>query len=202
MATNQKESDIDVFARVLDDKIIEFPVLRSHIVARGHPITMYVPVVDSPVEIPDFHYDIESPFYENGVVRINHEILPYSLQDMLSQIYAASFGADMLTSVPVYAKDVRAGTLDYVISLVDALYEAKLDAFAKERGYNSLNNLLSRYSNSSNSSFKADAEHAQSVLDSTWEKLAALLETVSSGASPVPRSVSEIEAYVGELLWV
>lgn len=84
--------------------------------------------------------------------------------------------------------------------MTDAVQQA-LDDFAKTRGYDGIMSACS-YSNSTDASFKAEADYCIQLRDTTWRMGYAILAEVKAGNRPVP-TVEELiaELPVGSAKW-
>jgi hypothetical protein len=194
------ESPQDLFARLEDGKIVEYPVYRLHIQNRSHPIKWYTPVVEvNKPEVPDYHYLLPTLSVEDGVVKVTYEVKPYDLAQLLAKVNG--FSMDMPGQKGVFINQIDPGLAAKIVELTSNYAEAKLEAFIATRGYDSLNNLLSRYKDSSVEKFKAEANHVQGLLDALWGRLMAYYGEINTGAKPIPKHLTEIDQVIGEFDW-
>ena len=77
--------------------------------------------------------------------------------------------------------------------------QQRLDTFAQTRGYDGIMSAASYYG-SSNPKFKAEADRAIQLRDSTWDICYAILDDVLAGNRSVP-TLDEIFAELPELTW-
>ena len=77
--------------------------------------------------------------------------------------------------------------------------QQRLDAFARERGYDNIMSVCS-YFGSANPRFKAEADRAITLRDTTWEQCYAILDAVLAGEREVP-TLDEIVAELPVLTW-
>ena len=197
---SSQENDLDVFARIVNGAIVEFPVYRLHIRNRAHPIEWYTRVVfkDKP-ELPAFHYHETKVELVNGVPTVSYPVVPYTLPQLLSQLRVEV--NPMEEPQPVSIEDVDPVVVNHIYKLVSEYIHAKLDAFAQTRNYNNLDSLIGKYTGSAIPQFNAEAARGRHLLDTTWASLLTYFDNVMSGTVPVPTSMQDIESQLPELTW-
>jgi len=200
------ESDLDVFARVIDGQIVEYPVYRLHIVNRGHPVDWYTPVVESPKpELPPYSSYKQSLTVVGGTVVASYSVIPQSLNEVLRGLVVQSTeavepGLPSQATQPPLITDVPPDTIAKVYDMVGDYVMDKLSAWAKTRKYGSFSNLTD-YRDSAIPKFQAEALRGIELRDTIWLTLIDYFTKVTTGQLPVPTSVSEIDALVPTLLW-
>lgn len=85
-----------------------------------------------------------------------------------------------------------------IASYTDAV-QARLDAFARARGYDSILSACT-YATSTVPRFAADAARAVSLRDETWDTCYQILAEVEAGQRPVP-TLAELIAELPALTW-
>ena len=80
-----------------------------------------------------------------------------------------------------------------------AAIQARLDAFAQAKGYDSIMSACT-YATSSVPQFRAEGERAVLLRDATWAKSYAILGDVLAGARPMP-TLEEVVAELPALTW-
>lgn len=183
------------YAMVIDNVFTEYPVTEDLILQRGHPLAWYKPVVDVHVEAAaGVRQDVEEArlVVEGSVVTRYLTWRAYTLEELLRRF--VNDGGEVVSIA-----DIPMADIEYAKQLVSDHFEDKLEMRAKALGYQSLNNLLGRYSNSSIPSFKAEAQVFQTKLDAVWAELLTYFGKLSTGELPVPTTVAEIEAEVHTL---
>lgn len=199
-------SDLDVFARVIDGQIVEYPVYRLHIVNRGHPVDWYTPVVESPKpELPPYSSYKQSLTVVGGTVVASYSVIPQSLNEVLRGLVVQSTeavepGLPSQATQPPLITDVPPDTIAKVYDMVGDYVMDKLSAWAKTRKYGSFSNLTD-YRDSAIPKFQAEALRGIELRDTIWLTLIDYFTKVTTGQLPVPTSVSEIDALVPLLLW-
>jgi hypothetical protein len=78
--------------------------------------------------------------------------------------------------------------------------QARLDAFARTRGYDDIKS-ASDYAGCSVAKFDAEGTYCRDARAETWDKLYDMLAEVQAGTRPVPDNFSEIEPELPALVW-
>ena len=205
MATKK---DDDLFARVVDGKIVEFPVFRIHITNRSHPAEWYTEclVKDKP-EVPAFHRLERSVELIGTAVQVSYSVIPMTLRELFSLVRPRSV-LDILTSSTgaVSIADIDPALVQRIYTLVSEYAELRLNDFALTRGYTSKEGVgsidkLIGYKTSAVPSFAADAVRGEQLRDQTWVSLFGYFQRVMSGEVPVPLNIDDINAALPELTW-
>ncbi len=202
MTPAKPESDLDLFARVKDGKIIEFPVYRLHIKNRAHPIDWYTPVKEIGKEetLPPFSYQQRTVELVGTEVIATYTTKEYSLAELLNQL---NRGMD-----PVLGREVQAPKIEeldpalvaQVYKLTSEYATSKLNAFAQERGYDDIYTLCD-YRDSMFDKFRIEGLRGYQLRDQVWIALTTYFEEVQNGTKPVPVSISEIDAVFPAMTW-
>ena len=202
MTPAKPESDLDLFARVKEGKIIEFPVYRLHIKNRAHPIDWYTPVKEIGKEetLPPFSYQQRTVELVGVEVIATYTTKEYSLAELLNQL---NRGMD-----PVLGREVQAPKIEeldpalvaQVYKLTSEYATSKLNAFAQERGYDDIYTLCD-YRDSMFDKFRIEGLRGYQLRDQVWIALTTYFEEVQNGTKPVPVSISEIDAVFPAMTW-
>lgn len=188
----------ELYAYVVDGKILGFPVLPLHIENRGHPVSMYVPVVNGiVVQEKDFHYVNSKPRYDpdKNVVVLDQELVEMSAQAILNKLYEGKEASEHL-----FIQHVHPSSIPLVFSQISKIAQKRLDEFANQKNYDDIFSLVG-YSSSTIPRFQADAQKGIEARDNTWMPLIAFMETLVSGGTHVPRDVNEIISLIPALTW-
>lgn len=199
--------DLDVFARVVDGKIVEYPVFYIHIKNRAEPLAWYTKVIfEHKPEVPAFCYAAEKVTLTLGNVVVTYEIKEYTFSNLIAQLIRAN-EANNVTNItdPNYTPvielaSIDAATMTQLAKKATEYVQGRLDQFANSRGYDGILSACS-YKDSTNPAFAADAAIAIPKRDQAWTNLHAYLADVQSGVKPVPTSVQDITAQLPELVW-
>lgn len=200
------ETDLDVFARVIDGQIVEYPVFRLHIVNRGHPLDWYTPVVESPKPtLPPYSNYKPSLSVIGGTVVVTYSVVPQSLGEILQGLAVPGENTNPLPGQPAdkvapLITEISPDTVTKVYDLVGEYVMAKLDTWANTRKYTTFNTLLG-YRDSGIAKFKAEALRGNDLRDQIWAALTTYFDKVTTGQEPVPISTTPIDALVPPLLW-
>ena len=199
-------NDLDVFARVVDGQIVEYPVFRLHIKNRAHPLDWYTPVVEPPKPtLPPYSTYKQSLAVVGGTVVVSFSVVPQTLDEILRGLAVQSTeslepGLPTQGAQPPLITDVSPDTIAKVYDMVDDYVMDKLTAWAKTRKYGSFTNLTD-YRDSAIPKFKAEALRGIELRDQIWVVLIDYFTKVTTGELPVPISSAEIDALVPPLLW-
>lgn len=201
------ENDLDLFGRVKNGTIVEFPVYRLHIKNRSHPLSWYTPVVELPKpELPAFHCYERALEVKGSVIELSYTTRPYTLQELLGQLRKLPTGEnpdEQPSVIPI--NEVDPATIQQVYGLVSNYLTDKLIAFAATRGYGSANvdsfTSLMTYSDSIIEKFKNEALRGKALRDQAWANMLGYFAKVTTGEVPVPTTMEEIDAIIPELTW-
>lgn len=89
--------------------------------------------------------------------------------------------------------------LAVVTPLVEAAVQARLDAFARSRGYDSIA-ILCSYASSAHPRFGAEGRYGVAARDAHWQKYVEVMSEVQAGLRPTP-TVDEVIAEMPTLSW-
>jgi len=196
------ESDLDLFARVKDGKIIEFPVYRLHIKNRAHPIDWYTPVkeVGKEENLPPFSYQKRTIELIGNDVVATYTTQQYTLSELLSQLNRSN---DLVVGSEVQApkiEELDPALVNQVHKLVSEYATSKLNAFAQERGYDDIYTLCD-YRDSMFDKFRTEGLRGFQLRDQVWMALTSYFSEVMAGTKPVPTSITEIDAQFPAMTW-
>jgi hypothetical protein len=96
--------------------------------------------------------------------------------------------------------DCSPPSAEAVQNMIVVEVQARLDAFAKTRGYDGILS-ASTYAASAVPQFASEGQRAISLRDQTWQVLYQILADVKAGNRPVPSSFSQIEKDLPDLAW-
>lgn len=206
MSEVTRNPDFDLFARIKDGQIVEFPVYRLHIKNRAHPLSWYTPVTEeAKPELPPFHYHKRTVSLNNGAVTCTYTAIAFTLAELLAQLKPASSGLVGEEAPVPLVSELDPALVAHVYELASEYLTDKLVAFAKTRGYgtskvDAFTSLLS-YLTSGVAKFKAEAERGQMLRDTAWANLLGYFQQVTTGEVPVPTSIDSIEALIPAMRW-
>lgn len=202
MATT--ENPLDLFAKVVNGVITEFPVYRSYIANRGEPTDWYIRVEDlpKPTDVPRFHYLAQNVYFKDGRVFREFVVTPTSLKDLLASLVVKS--SDGTAKAPdIHSLDAE--LVQRVQDLVSEYVTQKLSDWVKTRGYGTASTepliSISTYVTSTIPKMAAEAKQARLLVDETWVNLLGYYNEISTGTKPVPLTLAEIDAVIPPLKW-
>ena len=192
-------SAVRVYARVQGNRVIEYPVTSATIEQRGHSFAQYHVVVEEPITLSNEAgmFIDTSMVIENQTVRIKHTYLEKTLEELIFFFRKAFENGAW---VPFNYADIPAGEIKAFQKKLGQAATDALNTVVKER-YDSLDALLSRYSNSSNPVWKKEAAFMQAALDGLWTNLLKYFQELASEQRPLPISLEDITYLVKAPSW-
>lgn len=182
------EPQKDIYGKVTNGVIVEFPVTVDIILNRGHNVNDYCLAVFSTE--PNYNRACQKLqrkiVTRQGKIYVEFEIQPRSLSEVLSSFKTKDGVVDI--------KDVEFSLIVYTKSLLTNHAEESLDRLCNLRGYSSLNNALARYRDSSIEAFKKESDYLQACLDNAWKVLIAYQAEMMAGKAPLPTSIEDLDA--------
>jgi hypothetical protein len=197
--------DTAIYARLSDDKttVIEYPVLALNIRNRAHPFDWYTKVVSDPrPEVKRFHTVKETLKIVSDTVFVSFSLVPDTLNQILASLYRdknLETPADA-PQAPVLFEDLDTETVSTVKDLAEKYAQEKMDAFAAQKGYDSIHSACS-YFMSSLSVYKADAQTCINIRDAVWPGMHEYFNKITTGELAVPKSTGDIDAVLPEMTW-
>lgn len=200
--SSEQNLDLEVYARVEDRRIVEYPVYGIHITNRAHPFEWYQKVIFNPKPAtPEFHYLQEVPILQiNNEVHVTYVPVAMTLRDLLAVIYPQTVAGDNVEVEAVAISTIDENLVNRIVELVRQHVQRLLDDFAKQRGYDSIVSAVS-YANSSVQQFANEGQRALQKRDEAWTNMYAYIAEVKAGSKPVPKTIAEIEAELPALTW-
>lgn len=204
MSTNP---DLDLFARVVDGQVTEYPVRRLHIQNRAQPISWYTPVeeMEKPV-LPKFHYFTTVFTIEPNKVIVSYEVKEYTLAELLSNLRIQD-GALISSAGRPTIDQVDPELAAWIMELISEYVTEKLSDFAATRNYGNkakgIDPFISAatYLTSSKPKYRLEAQYLLDTRDQAWDNLEVYQLGILTGQTPMPISIDEIDALIPELVW-
>ena len=193
------------YCRILDGKIVEYPVYLIHIQNRAHPVELYTPVThaNAPV-LPEFGYYTKSiALTENGTPLVTYEVKNKTLNMVLRDTYQNRQGTALLPGTEaqgVFIKDIPDAVVQFIYRSAENLAQSYLDKWATERGYKDLDRLVG-YATSKTPERAAEAQRGVDNRDQVWDTLFDYWYKISNNQIALPRSEEEIVALFPKLTW-
>lgn len=190
-----------IYAYVENNKIVECPVTRQHIENRGHPLSMYVEVTQSPVPVlGKFKTSNVAYHYFEGKVQQHHRERNLTIGELLVRIYDDARAIDP-TVTEVLAADADQDVIKKLADeYLDGYVAWKLEQLVKEAGWASLDRVLSMKT-SSNDFWRQEAEFAQRMYDKAYEVVHKLIAEMKAGTAVVPATRQAFDDLLGFEAW-
>lgn len=176
-----------MFAKIENQTVVEYPIMS---------ITQRFPHVS----FPSYPVDSDLP---KGYVRV------YTAQPPVLDEYSKAIPSyptlvvdrwvQGWTVAPLSAEELAAKRDALKASVVSAT-QARLDAFARTRGYDGILSACT-YATSSVDQFRVEGSYCVASRDATWGKLHEIMSEVESGTRPFPSGFMDIEAALPVLTW-
>lgn len=203
--------DEQIYAKVTDGKVTEFPVKESYIIARGQSTAAYTKCVFDPrPDVPEFYNlatktSVVTPTSGSAYVRVTYDVLPMALEQVLQLLPNASKYGRM-QNIPLNYETTYGGTLpsqtlfEKVVSMVRDRTQENLDAFAKTRSYDDIKSAAA-YSDSVVPKYHDEGNFCKVLRDTTWAALEIYTEKVLASQVVLPYRWDLIAAELPKMEW-
>lgn len=193
---------VQVFARVTDGVLISYPLTQQQINDLDTPTDDYPPVIyhDQPDYNPVIQNLIEKPTLYPDYLQVMYEVTNKTLDNLFAEVFEIAGSLGENNAIIIDVTKIPAELFGGIVSLVKINTQQRLDAFAATKGYDSIASVCTYY-NSTDPTYKADAEIAIAKRDLTWSTLNSYLAGVETGTAPAPTSWAGIVALLPPLLW-
>ena len=196
------------YGRIVDGKVVEYPVYELHIKNRAHPKEWYTEVVhlQKPV-IDERHQQIRQELEITGkIIVAKYVAVPLSVDAILDKLFypEGRFNREnpmeQVEPVELAIGGIDPELVSIITERVSQQVGQALDAFAKTRNYDDVKSAAT-YVNSAVPQFKAEAERVIALRDQSYASLYQFIQDVATGAKPVPKTYAEVQAILPELTW-
>lgn len=202
---------MDLYARVVNGKIVEFPVYLVHIENRHHPLSWYVKcTVDEKPVVPEFAYARQVPTVtETGGVNISWVIEHYTLDQLLSQLPETESENTPRRGPKRPSTPPTEALINKIKELALARAQTMLDTFAGTKGYGtppggpgSLESAIS-YIGDKNPLWDADGKFCKSLRSDFWTTLYQYFADVTATpqVKPWPNRWADVVTNLPALTW-
>ncbi len=196
------------YGRIVDGKIVEYPVFELHIKNRAHPKDWYTEVIhlQQPEYDARFEYIQQELEITGNYIVAKYKVVPMSVDRILNRLFYPNgmFNfeqpGEMVAPVELAIGDVDPHLVNVIVARVSLEIGQKLDEFAKTRNYDDVKSAVT-YLNSAIPKFKTEAERIAALRDQTYASLYQFIEDIRTGTKPAPKSFSEINVVLPELTW-
>lgn len=139
---------------------------------------------------------VENGAVSNTIVVDSLDFLPNLID---ADVHGGTIGwlwdGEKLTAPPPPVK-----TQEQIQTEIVAATQARLDAFARTRGYDDIKS-ASDYANCSVQKFSVEGIYCRDARAETWNKLYQILAEVQAGTRPMPSEYADISAELPALQW-
>lgn len=192
----------EVYARVINGQITEYPVYYSSIIARGDPLTEYTPVTYGAAPSITAYQQLEESIQVIGnTVLVSYEAVDLPFESLLTLAWGADTyeGISDITTPPAISS-IDPLLVQTIENTASSLVGDILDVFAATKNYSSITSACS-YFNSSIPEFNADGQAAVYCRDLTWSYLYTYMGKLTAGLLPIPSSFDDVLNNLPVLSW-
>jgi len=191
--------DNNIYAKVENGKIVEYPIYSNHIRNRSHPVDWYtLCVFDAKPQITKYQYLTEDYEILDNLIKVHYVIKDMTLKEVLNLFKDPA--SDIMMPSPLPISSLTAEDIAKVQELASIEVQNLLDEFARTRGYDDIKSAVT-YLNSTNTVYSTEATTAMNLRDNCWSALETYLTDVQAGTKPVPLTVEEIISVLPPLVW-
>lgn len=198
---------MDIYARVEQGVIMEFPVYLTHIETRMHPIALYTKCnAGTPPSITELQFLKQAAVLaKDGTVSITYTAVDYPLESLLAKLPN--------DTLPKAVRDRQEKPSVALLARIDALVrervQSRLDSFVGTRGYGtppgslkSIETAIS-YIGSKNPIWDAEGRYAKELRETTWEAVDVYLSDIRAVPQlrPWPKTWQEIADALPAAMW-
>jgi len=199
---------MDVYARVVNNEIVEYPVYELHIKNRAHPKEWYSLVVhETKPKLGDYQYLGQYIDLVNGVPTIRYKVIDMDLMMAIMRLNPPNFlipdqdNQPEQTEVNTTIKEIKDKKLfNHFTKLLAEHAQSRLDYFAKQKGYNDMLTLTS-YMSSTSEEFVNDAKYGIKLRDEVWIAIYSYITKLTALELPLPKNLNDINAIMPLLIW-
>ena len=195
-------SSNNLFARIQDNRILEWPLTYSEIKERGEPLSLFkvIHYLDKP-EQPPFYNLEESIKLDNGTPVVSYKVISIPLQEILNEVFLNKSEV----SGEVYLKEVTIGdipltSLKRIFELVRLEVSSRLDTFAQTRYYDNIATLVT-YKDDPDLQQSLEGNRGLILRSQCWAAITRLEARVNNGTSMLPRLEEDIFKLLPALTW-
>lgn len=197
---------MDLYARVKDGKIVEYPVYLEHIKARGLPESWFVKCEIEPQPTTDiFSYAVQEPRVVNSTqVVVGWKVSALGLEQLLSRLplNPDSPKNNRRPNRRVVNEQPSEAMVAKIKTMVEDRVQALLDSFALTRGYATLERAVS-YIGDKNVKWNAEGIFCRDLRSDTWTQLQVYFTEVTATpqVKPWPNTWQDIANNLPKLQW-
>ena len=185
--------DNTIFARVENNRIIEYPITIAEIKTRRMPFNYFRQVAfENKVAAPDYHRVVETIRLERDTPVVSYSVEPMTIQEILDKLWE---GKETLSPT-----DIPPGAVSVLFSLASGIVTKQLDEFAKTKDYDNIVSLCS-YVDDPDPNLDKEGRRGRFLRSQAWTSIRTYQNKVLTGELPIPRNEKELLACVPEFTW-
>lgn len=194
-------SQSQVYARIENGQIIEYPVYEEFIISRGDPFSLYTPVIPSSIPpLEEYQETVQTLQVIDNQAYIHYTVVNSPFESLLALAWGAETYEEIITDPVPAASTIPLSLINALEASASILVQNILDNFAKTKGYSDIASAVS-YFNSTVPSFAADASAAINCRDLTWTGVYNYRNGILAGTIPFPSSFDEFVGKLPVLSW-
>lgn len=179
----------NIYAKVENGVIVEYPVMAFHIKNRGHSVSAYRKCIfDIKPELKPFQSLVETPVFHNNTVIVKYKISEASLQSLLDKANRQKSSNGKIEEV----------LLNRIITEIKNLTQSVLDSKAIALGYFSSISAIS-YETSNNAQSQEDAVKIKDYRDFLWDAVLPYINVFKDDISKLPVKVKDIDDLINSV---
>lgn len=193
-----------VYARIVDNQVVQFPMSVDDINSRGTPTDLYYPCFFSDMMqplVPSYNEILVEEAHIIGyAVFVTRALRKKTIEEMFLHL-RNTLGVEVEPGVwEIDRLDLTPEIYQAFYEIIQIKTQEALDAFARTRSYDDLRSVCT-YVWSNVPKFQEEAERAVYLRDATWTALYQYFDDVQAGLQPVPTSWVTIQNLLPELTW-
>lgn len=186
--------DNQVYARVVNGKIIEYPVYHRHIVARGQDVKLYTRCIEvnRPDDVKASEGLKESRFYskQEDVVYLTYEKYDLPLEVLLNKFS---------NNKEKKYKDLSPDMQDALLTQISVYVTRVMDDFAATRRYGSIASCAA-YACEGEDKIDKEGRYAKSLMKKVWSIVPDKITEIVANTVDLP-TIEEVHGWLPEMKW-
>ena len=192
-------NDSDVYCRIENGVIIEYPVYGIHIRNRHAPLDAYTKVIfNIKPPIPQYHTLVEQLSLFDGKPMVSYAVTPLSFAALVNSVTPRS--ADPFNKPDINVDDLAPEFINRVIELAEEYTNQLLLEFVKSRKYDSVVSAIG-YKDSTVTAYALEAARVIELRDSVWPALETYVKAIYAKTAKFPHTLTDVKAQLPALTW-
>lgn len=193
-----------VFARIENNRVVEYPITVATIRERNNPAEVYIEVfynlANPPQDIPLYQKRVEVVKWFGPFVYIDYEITYRTVEEMFQYLSSFAMFYDENQQPVVNRTQITPEIYDAFEIVVKRKVQSLMDAFAGSRGYDDMF-ALCNYAASTEEQQRLEAQRGIYLRDVAWRTLYSEFAKMKQGLRPIATSWSDIGQHLPEFTW-